>query len=474
MTSADVLLLVVAAGLVLLAGLLTSVEAAISSMSKARATELAASGRPGAPRLVTIVSDPARFVNTALLAADGRSGANRLLTIVSDPARFVNTALLAAVACETTSIVIVTKVVVDLISPTFGQILIASLLMVMVSYIAVGVGPRTVGRQHSERVALMSAGPVAALTAVLGPLAQGLIMIGNAATPGRGFREGPFASEAELRELVDQAEQSAVIESAESRMIHSVFELGDTLVREVMVPRTDMVFIERHKTLRQFLSLALRSGYSRIPVIGDDLDDVIGIAYLKDVTKRIFDNRDAETTERIETVLRDAFFVPDSLAADELMRDMQARRMHVAIVVDEYGGTAGLVTIEDLLEEIVGEITDEYDVDPDEVEHLPSGGFRVSSRLPVDDLGELFRIELDDEDVETVGGLMAKHLGRVPIPGAEVEFRGLRFRAESPAGRRNKVVTIVVTPQGRSRDDDPTRERERDGVPSEAHRSAGG
>src|SRR6478609_3899343 len=270
MTSADVLLLVVAAGLVLLAGLLTSVEAAISSMSKARASELAAEGRSGAPRLVTIVTDPARFVNTALLAA---------------------------VACETTAIVIVTKVVVDLVSPTYAQILIAAAVMVVVSYIAVGVGPRTVGRQHSERVALLAAGPVAALSVVLGPLAQGLIMIGNAATPGRGFREGPFASEAELRELVDQAEQSRVIESAESRMIHSVFELSDTLVREVMVPRTDMVFIERHKTLRQFLSLALRSGFSRIPVIGDDLDDIIGVAYMKDVTKRVFDNREAENVE---------------------------------------------------------------------------------------------------------------------------------------------------------------------------------
>ncbi len=417
MTSGHAVLLVVATGLVLLAGLLVSVEAAISSMSKARAAELSATGRPGASRLVTIVSDPARFVNTAFLAA---------------------------VACETSAIVIVTKVVIDLVSPTLIQIAVAAAVMVVVSYIAVGVGPRTVGRQHSERVALVTAGPVAALAVVLGPLAQILIMLGNAATPGRGFREGPFASEAELRDLVDRAEQSRVIESAERRMIHSVFELGDTLVREVMVPRTDMVFIERHKTLRQMVSLALRSGFSRIPVVGDDLDDVIGIAYLKDVTKRVFDNREAETTERIESVMRRCFYVPDSKPADELMRDMQARRTHVAIVVDEYGGTAGLVTIEDLLEEIVGEITDEYDVDPDEVEHLTDGGVRVSSRFPVDDLAELFDIRIDDEDVETVGGLMAKHLGRVPIPGAEVVHEGLRFHAESLAGRRNKVVTVVI------------------------------
>jgi CBS domain containing-hemolysin-like protein len=448
MTSHHVLLFVVAAGLVVLAGLLTSVEAAISSMSKARATELATHRRPGAARLLTIVSDPARFVNATLLAA---------------------------VACETTAIVIVTELVIDLVSPTSAQILIAAALMVLVSYIAVGVGPRTVGRQHSERVALTAAGPVAALSVVLGPLAQTLIMIGNAATPGRGFREGPFASEAELRELVDQAAQSQVIESAESRMIHSVFELGDTLVREVMVPRTDMVFIERHKTLRQFLSLALRSGFSRIPVIGDDLDDVIGIAYLKDVTKRVFDNREAETSERIESVMRRCFFVPDSKPADELMRDMQARRTHVGIVVDEYGGTAGLVTIEDLLEEIVGEITDEYDTDPDQVEHLSTGGVRVSSRLPVDDLAELFGTDIEEEDVETVGGLMAKHLGRVPIPGAEVGCHGLRFRAEGQAGRRNKVVTVVVTHEPAVSDSDRVAaDGDPSGLPSEAQHQAGG
>jgi len=316
----------------------------------------------------------------------------------------------------------------------------------VVSYIAVGVGPRTIGRKHPETVALLSAGPVAALTAVLGPLPQLLIFIGNVITPGEGFREGPFSTEAELRELVDLAASSRVIESNESRMIHSVFEMGDTLAREVMVPRTDMVFIERHKTLRQLMSLALRSGFSRIPVLGEGLDDVIGVAYLKDVTKRVFDRHEAETTERVETVMRPTLFVPDSKPADELLRDMQARRTHVAILVDEYGGTAGLVTIEDLLEEIVGEITDEYDTEPVPVEHLTGGAVRVSSRLELDELNDLFGVSIEDEDVETVGGLMAKHLGRVPIPGAEVKWEGLHFQADALAGRRNKVVTVVVRP----------------------------
>jgi CBS domain containing-hemolysin-like protein len=280
---------------------------------------------------------------------------------------------------------------------------------------------------------------------VLGPLPRLLILVGNAITPGRGFSEGPFASEAELRELVDLAEASSVIESGERQMIHSVFELGDTLVREVMVPRTDVVFIERSKTLRQAMSLALRSGYSRIPVIGESLDDIVGFAYLKDLTKRVFDRHEAETTERVESVMRPVLYVPDSKPIDALLREMQAERKHVAVVVDEYGGTAGLVTIEDVLEEIVGEITDEYDVARVDVERLPDGSVRVSSRYPVDDLEEITGVAVDDDDVDSVGGLMAKHLGRVPIAGSVVEVDGLRFEAEAPAGRRNRIGTVLVS-----------------------------
>jgi CBS domain containing-hemolysin-like protein len=227
-------------------------------------------------------------------------------------------------------------------------------------------------------------------------------------------------------------------------MIHSVFELGDTIVREVMVPRTDMVYIEKHKKLRQLTSLALRSGFSRIPVIGESLDDIVGVVYLKDVMRRVYDNAQAESTERVESVMRRCMYVPDSKPADELLREMQAARMHIAIVVDEYGGTAGLVAIEDILEEIVGEITDEYDEDPDSVQELSDGAYRVSSRLPIDELGELFGVPLDDDDVDTVGGLMAKLLGKVPIPGAEVEIEGLSLTAERPSGRRNQVGTVLV------------------------------
>ena len=400
------------------AGVVSMVEAALQSFSRVRAAEL---------------------------VADGRTGAARLEQLVADPARYLNTALFLRLTCEITAVVLVTSLYLDTVDPTWVALAASVATMAVVSYVVIGVGPRTLGRQQADRVALLAAGPLMAFTTVLGPLSSLLILIGNALTPGRGFRQGPFASEAELRELVDMAEASMVIEANERQMIHSVFELGDTLAREVMVPRTDMIFIEREKTLRQCLSLALRSGFSRIPVIGEDVDDVVGVAYLKDVVRRVYDNRNAESIERVESVMRTPIYVPDSKPVDDLLREMQAARTHVAVVIDEYGGTAGLVTIEDVLEEIVGEIDDEYDSTPEAVETLPDGTVRVSSRLNIEELGELFDLELSDADVDSVGGLLTKQLGRVPIPGASAEVAGLRLQAETTAGRRNRIGTILVS-----------------------------
>jgi CBS domain containing-hemolysin-like protein len=264
-------------------------------------------------------------------------------------------------------------------------------------------------------------------------------------TPGRGFRDGPFSSEVELRELVDMAEERGVVESGERQMIHSVFELGDTIAREVMVPRTDVVWIERTKTVRQALALALRSGFSRLPVIGENVDDVVGVVYLKDLVRRSQNSTD-QRGPKVEELMRTPTFVPESKPVDELLRDMQAQRIHIAIVVDEYGGFAGLVTIEDILEEIVGEIADEHDqFQRPPVEELEDGSIRVTARLPVEDLAELFGVELpEDDDVETVGGLLARALGRVPIEGASAEVGGLKLVAESTGGRRNRIDTLLV------------------------------
>ncbi len=418
MSGGDTVLLGAAVMLVAVAGLFAMADAALATFSRARADALARAGKRGSTSLCRLVKDPVPYLNTALLLR---------------------------LACEVTAVVAVSFVLADALASRWTGLLVAAAAMVVVSYVVVGVAPRTLGRQHADTVARSAAGPLIAVTRVLGPLPRLLILLGNALTPGKGFREGPFSTEAELRELVDLAEASRLIESGEREMIHSVFELGDTLVREVMVPRTEIVFIERHKTLRQLMSLALRSGFSRIPVVGEGLDDVIGIVYLKDVARRVYDSREAESTERVESVLRPAVFVPDSKPVDSLLREMQAQRSHLAVVVDEYGGTAGLVTIEDVLEEIVGEITDEYDTEDAPVERLGADCVRVSSRLQVDELGALFGLPLADEDVDTVGGLLAKQLGRVPIPGATVDVSGLRLVAESAAGRRNRIGTVVVT-----------------------------
>ncbi len=417
MNGSDFWLWIVAALLVILAGLFSAADAAIAPFSRARADELLIARRPGARRLKHLLLDPPRYLNSILLL--------RLL-------------------CEIAAIVIVTQLLYQVYDERWWPALLTSILtMLVVSFVVIGVAPRTLGRIHSESVALWAAGPVVALTAVLGPIPKILIVVGNVITPGRGFREGPFSTETELREMVDMAEASSLIEEGERRMIHSVFELGDTVAREVMVPRNDVVYIENYKNLRQTMSLFLRSGYSRLPIVAENLDQVMGFAYLKDVAKADFDDPEVETTQQIETVMRPAYFVPDSKPVDVLLTEMQARRQHLAIVVDEYGGTAGLITIEDILEEIVGEITDEYDAE-DEVTVLSAGLARVPSRYPVDELDEIFGVTITDDDVDSVGGLMAKLLGKVPIPGSWVESHGLRFTAEEPTGRRNRIGTILI------------------------------
>jgi CBS domain containing-hemolysin-like protein len=415
---ADWIQLSIALLLAMLAGLMAAAEAALSSLTRARAERLVEEGRPGALRVRRIAEDPPRYLNTAL---------------------FIRT------VCEISVIVLVALVVFGIFDATWERVLITAGPMIVISYVLWGVAPRTLGQQHHDKVACAVAGPLVMLTTVLGPLPRLLILIGNALTPGKGFDEGPFATEAELRELVDLAERSEVIESGERQMIHSVFDLGDTIVREVMVPRTDMVYVEHYKTLRQAVSLALRSGFSRIPVIKDGLDDVIGVLYLKDVIKRVYDAPDSQTTERVESMMRKPSWCPDSKPVDQLLKEMQAKRVHLVVVVDEFGGTAGMVTIEDILEEIVGEITDEYDEENSDVSELADGRFRVSSRLSIDDLGDLFGLDLDDEDVETVGGLMAKLLNKVPIAGSVVAYDGLELVAERATGRRNKIGSVIVS-----------------------------
>ncbi|MGI4896436.1 MAG: hemolysin family protein [Janthinobacterium lividum] len=410
-------LLLLALVLVVVAALVTAAESALAGTSKRRAREL---------------------------ALDGRRGGDVLLQVVESVAPVITVCTLLRVVFETLAAVCVTVVVASWVEAWWLVLLLAGLGMSGLDFVLVGVGPRTLGRLHAEVVGLAAAPVLAPLTRLFGPLAQGLVAIGNAVTPGRGLRHGPFGSEAELREIVELAGETSVIEAGEHRMIHSVFALGDTLVREVMVPRTDIVSVRRGTGLHDVEALLLRSGFSRMPVVGDDADDVLGMVYLKDVARRFHTDPVSARADVAEHVARSPVFVPDSLPVDDLLKQMQRDSTHVAIVVDEYGGTAGLVTIEDAIEEIVGDIADEYDRAAPDVEVLADGGFRVSTRLPVDELGELFDLEIDDEDVDSVGGLLAKSLGEVLVPGAVGEAHGLRMEADLKAGRRNQVRTILV------------------------------
>ncbi|GGP42277.1 hemolysin family protein [Saccharothrix coeruleofusca] len=415
-------LLVLAAVLILAAGAFAGADAALGTVSRARVEGL---------------------------QRQGRAGTRQLMLVLADRPRHVNLLLLLRLGCELAATVLVTVVCLRLIATGWVAVLVAGLSMLVVSYVLVGVGPRTIGRQHPYAVSLLAAGPIRVLGRVLGPLSKLLILVGNAITPGRGFREGPFSSEVELRELVDMAQERGVVDEGEREMIHSVFELGDTIAREVMVPRTEIVWIEQAKSVRQALALSLRTGYTRVPVIGESVDDILGVVNLKDLVRLTLSEE--PNGKVVADVMKPATFIPDSKPVADLLREMQLSRNHLAVVVDEYGGTAGLVTIEDILEEIVGEITDESDTDDrPPVEHLDDGAVRVSARLPVDDLDALFGTELDDHEVETVGGLLAQRLGRVPLPGTEAEIAGLRMRAEGGKDERGRmrITTVLVRPLG--------------------------
>src|SRR5580693_319620 len=376
----------------------------------------------------------------------------RLGTVAADLPRYLSVLLLVRAICEILAAVLVTAAFVHWLGDDWRAVLAALATVIGLRYVLTGVRPQT-GRvgPRTERTAERAAAFLFPLTRALGPLPRLLVACGNAMPPTRRTRplvdhEGSRVpvDRSELRALVDYLERRNGIEPGERDMVRSVFELGDTIVREVMVPRTDMVFIESDRTVEQALSLTLDSGFSRIPVVGENEDDVVGIAYLKDIVAWSHEHPGAEATEKVATVMRPASYVPDSKPVDELLRQMQAQRNHMVIVIDEYGGTAGLVTIEDILEETVGEITDEYDNEQPPVEWLSDGSARVTARLSATELGELFGVNLEEEDVETVAGLLAHALGRVPIAGSTATVSGLRLTAENLAGRRNKIGTVLV------------------------------
>ncbi|MEO8263267.1 MAG: hemolysin family protein [Pseudolysinimonas sp.] len=384
--------------------------------------------------------------NDLIDLASGSRVKRSLLAIAADVPSHVNAINFLRITSETTAAVLVTLALAATF-PARGQwwliLLIAALIMTGVSFVLVGSSPRSVGRAHARGLMLFAAFPVHATRVLLGPLAAALVAIGNRVTPGRP-RTQTFSSEEQLLSMVDEAAELDVLEQDDRELIHSIFEWGDTVVREVMIPRTDMITIDDDQHIGDAMNQFLQTGVSRMPVVGKDADEVLGILYLRDVARLHYEKPlDAEHT-LVRDLARPALFVPESKKADDTLRQMQLDSNHLAMVVDEYGGIAGLVTMEDLIEELVGDISDEYDRDAPDVADLGGGVFRVSARLPKDELGDLFGIELDDDDVDSAGGLLIKAVGRLPEVGSRAVVSGLVLRAERVEGRRKLLRTLIV------------------------------
>ena len=374
------------------------------------------------------------------LSQERRKNADLLLRIVEDPAPFLNVVLLITLLAHLGGTAIATGLAIS----TFGRIgeAVATGVMTFMIFVFAEVAPKTFTIQHPERAGLIMARPLFYLGRLLQPLGKLLIVVSNLALlvlPGRGMPKGPFVTEDEIRHLIDVAEEEEEIEDEERELIHSIFEFGDTVVREVMVPRTDMVAIRADASLEEALETIVKAGYSRIPIYEGDTDNIVGVLYAKDLLRRSAHERG----DNVQTLGRPPLFVPEQKKVAELLREMQQQRVHMAIVVDEYGGTAGLVTIEDLIEEIVGEIVDEYDQEEPLVEPIDEDTMRVDAKMPIDEVNELLGVELPHEEWDTVGGLVFGLTGRVPAVGELVRYDSIEFRTERVTGRRIQKVLIT-------------------------------
>jgi CBS domain containing-hemolysin-like protein len=369
--------------------------------------------------------------------------AGALRRISDDPELHANAVVFIRVLTETTAAVLVTVAFTLLFDNIWWAMLAAAVIMTGITFVIVGASPRTWGRQHAKILLVNTAPIVRGVRLILGPLAHGLVALGNRVTPGVA-RGASFASEEQLLDMVDEAASQDLIEEDDRELIHSVFEFTDTIVRAVMVPRTDMVTVDASASTREAMAIFLDKGISRIPIVDDEADDVVGMLYLKDLVQFGFRDETGWRDAPIKRIARRAVFVPESMKAETLLQQMKRDAVHVCLVVDEYGGVAGLVTLEDLIEELVGEIADEYDPRADEAVELEPGRYRVSTRLGLDEVGDLFGIELEDEDVDSIGGLLGKALGRIPQPGATAEYGGLIMTGGASRGRGRGLATMFV------------------------------
>ena len=386
-----------------------------------------------------------RFTRAAAddLIEEGRRGAARVRRLAEQRTRVLGALSVARVAVDMLAAVLITLAASGLVRAWWQVLALALLANIILLGVVVGFSPRTYGRRNPAAT-LLALGGLLTWVDVLAAPQRRLVSRTRRPDAVPTDAETREAVNEDLREMIDEIGETDTIEDEDREMMRSVVELGQTLVREVMVPRTDMVTIDAHKPASAAMRLFIRSGYSRVPVIGEDADDVRGILYLKDVLRRLAAHPEHEGLA-VAGFVRDAEYVPEMKPADDLLREMQTGRFHMALAVDEYGGIAGLVTMEDLLEEVVGELTDEHDPELPEVVEVAPGTYRVPARLALDELGELFGLEIDDDDVDTVGGLLTKAIGRVPLPGAAGDTQGVHLQAEEATGRRRQVSTILAS-----------------------------
>ena len=376
-------------------------------------------------------------------SAPGRRWQGSLLAIAKDLSAHRTVTTFSRIVVETSAAVLVTASLLLSGITEWVAILIAIFIMVAASFVLAGSSPRSFGRAHPEAVLAFSAPVIHVFRVILGPLAKALVAFGDKVTPGRPGT-ATFTNEEQLLSMVDEAVKHDVLENDERELIRTIFEWGDTVAREVVVPRTDMVTLPKNTPLEHALRVFHSAGHSRIPVIGDEVDEILGVVNFRDVAQTALNQPDRLHEMTVDKLMRSAVFLPESKQADETLKQMQASGTHMAFVVDEYGGIAGLLTMEDLIEELVGEISDEYDRGVPDVEKLSDHRFRINTRLPIDELGELFELQLSDEDVDSVGGLFAKELGRLPSVGDSVKVSGLVITADRVDTRRKRVTRVIV------------------------------
>jgi len=392
-------------------------------------------------------------VRAMALADEGSTRAKRLLVMLEHPEQTLNVVLLVVLVAQ-----LGTATLVGVLLEGLGGwiALVAGIVVQILLFFVLGeVAPKTYAVQHTDRAALLSTPMLWFFTRFppLRWLSSGLIGAANVLLPGKGLKEGPFVTEEEIRTMADVAADESAIEVEERRLIHSIFEFGDAVVREVMRPRTDIVVVPATMSVDEAIAVGIEGGYSRLPVYGASTDDIVGIAYLKDLVRV---TRAGGGAREVSAVMQPPFVVPEQKRAAELLREMQAKRVHMAIVIDEHAATVGLVTLEDLLEEIVGPIVDEYDRAEPTLQHLPDGALVVPGGTSIDELSEALGINLPDTEWDTVSGLVFNIAGHVPVEGETVYYDDIALRTERVQGNRILSVTVRRIPADASTIDPKT------------------